>query len=182
MDKIPELMERYFTKNAIHMYLFCLLLGVVSILTPDTLKNAILAMLKLLPSFFITYLKNTHLTQHDIFSLYSVFSFLLTLTSIWIAIRFFWLRDKYTNTIMHDIHYFLLSFHGVLSFILYLYFLLFSSLNTFWDSFFKGFQSIAILNKISLFIHFWMLILIVCAGFLLIKPPNDDHNEHNETD
>lgn len=175
MDNITSFFKKSFSDHGFHIYLIGYIILLLSFLIPDPLKITVITLYKLLPSFMINYFEKLEISRNDIQNVYLTLSAFLCVTSIWIMINIF--THMYTNTIMHDIHYFILFLHGIFSLVIYLYFSLFlehidSTISLFTSM--RLFYRLIIL--VALFAHVVIFILLLYSRFTLLKKANKDIN------
>lgn len=166
MNDFVKSISNIFTKNAFHVYITGYIILLIAWLLPKKLTSAFKFLYSLLPNFAIDYLNNLHISQQNIDDFYFILSTIVCITSLWIAFNFF--TSPYTNTVVHDIHYFFFFIQGTVTLAIYLYNKLFLHHNYFNFLHPLNWADWAIYG--ALLMHFSVFIILFASRFILIKP------------
>lgn len=166
MNDFVKSVSNMFTKKAFHVYITGYIILLIAYLLPKKLASAFVFLYNLFPSFAINYLANLHISQQNIYDFYFILSTIVCITSLWIVFNFF--TSPYTNTVVHDIHYFFFFLQGIVTLATYLYNKLFLNLNYFTFLYPWKCSYWAIYG--ALLMHLILFIILIASRFILIQP------------
>lgn len=165
MNDFVTSMSNIFTKNAFHVYITGYIILLISYLLPEKLTAAFTFLYNLLPNFIINYLNDLHISQQNMDDFYFILSTIVCITSLWMILNFF--TSPYTDTVVHDIHYFFFFVQGIVTLAIYLYNKLFLHHNYFTFLHSLNWADWAIYG--ALFAHLSVFIILLASRFILIN-------------